>query len=102
MELVVNNAEKKQINAAFMGKFTFSDSGTFRDFLGQVSALAPEQVELELANLSYVDSAALGMLLLLRDAAEKCGAKVVLKSPKGQVEKLLRLSRFDQIFSIAA
>ncbi len=90
------------VSARLSGEFTFSDTGKFKDLLDKVEKNAPPSVDVDLSKVSFVDSAALGMLLLLKDAAGKHQASVTLRGASGQVEKLLRMSRFDQIFSLAA
>lgn len=52
------------------------------------------------AGVSFMDSAALGMLLLLRDWAVRKGAAVTLAHPQGQVKKLFAVSRFNDLFRI--
>ncbi len=99
MELTITS-KKPVFCAEISGKFTFADTATFKDVLSEVEKAAPASVELDLAALTFVDSAALGMFLLLKDAAGKHDAKVTLKGANGQVEKLLKMSRFDQIFQL--
>lgn len=101
MELFIRSDESG-VRAELSGKFTFSNTVQFKELLDRVEKEAPPAVEVDLTKISFVDSAALGMLLLLKDAATKHAAPVTLKGANGQVEKLLRMSRFDQIFSIAA
>jgi anti-sigma B factor antagonist len=52
----------------------------------------------DMAHLEYMDSAGLGMLLTLRDQAEKAGLKVGIRAAQGDVKELLRLSCFDTLF----
>lgn len=101
MELTIAS-ENKKLTAELSGKFTFSHTSVFKELLDRVEKDAPTAIEVNLTQLTFVDSAALGMLLLLKDAASKHNANVVLKGASGQVEKLLKMSRFDQIFSLAA
>jgi anti-sigma B factor antagonist len=55
-------------------------------------------VVVDMASLEYMDSAGLGMLLTLRDQAEKAGLKVSIRGAQGDVKELLRLSCFDTLF----
>ena len=48
----------------------------------------------------YVLSAALGMLLVAREHKSASGRDVVLRGARGQVGKLIGLTRFDQMFVI--
>ena len=55
---------------------------------------------IELSQVEFVDSAALGILLLARDEAEKSSTKLVLKSPQGQVKRMFEISKFHDLFNI--
>lgn len=57
-----------------------------------------KSVVIDMAGLEYMDSAGLGMLLTLRDQAEKAHLKVSIRQPQGDVKELLRLSCFDTLF----
>lgn len=84
------------------GRFTFSDNQKFKSILDMVRA--PDRpvhtVDLDLSKLEFVDSAALGMLLLLKDECATRNISLTLLNPRGQVEKMFELSRFQTIFNI--
>ncbi len=86
--------------ALMQGRFTFTDNETFRQMLDELTKPGISQIILDVAGIDYIDSAALGMFLLLRDAASKKHISVTLKSPQGQVKKIFDVSRFDQLFKI--
>lgn len=81
-------------------QFTFSDNARFRDFLEAIKAAPPAKLVLDMSDLDYVDSAALGMLLLLRDTLMPNNTHITLKGAKDQVKKILELSRFDDLFTL--
>ena len=82
------------------GKFTFSDHQTFKQFIGMLPEGSFRQFALSMENLVFVDSAALGILLLLRDECERAGVTLVLKNPVGQVKKMFEISRFYDLFTV--
>lgn len=49
----------------------------------------------------FIDSAALTKLLLLREKAHKVKSDLILSNPQGQVMRMLEISRFNELFSIA-
>ena len=53
-----------------------------------------------MAQVNFVDSAALGMLLLARDEAEKYRKQLVLRGAAGQVKKMFDMARFNMLFSL--
>jgi anti-anti-sigma factor len=80
-------------------QLTFTDRSSFDGLIPQLLRSA-KTVVVDLKNLDYMDSAGLGMLLTLRDKADKAGTSVVLRQPKGDVKELLKLSCFDTLFTI--
>lgn len=85
---------------ALIGNFTFSDNGKFREIAQNIDSSKPKSLVADLSRLEFIDSAALGMLLLLNDKASRDGFKITLVGAKGQVKKMLQLSNFGQIFTI--
>lgn len=51
--------------------------------------------------VDYVDSAALGMLLLLRDHAGE-GRRVTLRNARGQPREVLLMAKFDRMVQLEA
>lgn len=86
------------------GRFTFSAHATFRDVLvGHVEAMSSGgRVTFDLAGVEFVDSAALGMLLLAREAARRRSGAITIRGASGQVRRMLDVSRFDTLFTIEA
>ncbi|MBN8531956.1 MAG: STAS domain-containing protein [Alphaproteobacteria bacterium] len=82
------------------GRFTFSDNPEFREVIQMISSGQVSQMMLDISRLDFVDSAALGMLLLARDEAEKHRIRLTLSEPVGQVKKIFNVVRFDELFTI--
>ncbi|PIR39300.1 MAG: hypothetical protein COV35_01935 [Alphaproteobacteria bacterium CG11_big_fil_rev_8_21_14_0_20_39_49] len=53
------------------GKFTFADHKNFKDVIGVFNDNKLSRIEINLDQVEFVDSAALGLLLLVRDEAKK-------------------------------
>lgn len=79
---------------------TFSDRVAFESVLDRLIAPGAGTVTVDLEQLDYMDSAGLGMLVTLRGRAEKGGARVVLRKPRGDVKELLALACFETLFTI--
>lgn len=93
----------KQANHCQMhlkGNFTFNDNHKFREIVNIMQNDDPKSVTLDMGDLEFIDSAALGMLLLLKDEAGKTNTQISLTGANGQIKKMLQLSNFDQIFTI--
>lgn len=78
----------------------FADRDVFDTVIDKLMARQRPRVTVELSSLDYMDSAGLGMLLTLRDRAERAGAEVVLRRPCAEVRELLVLACFDTLFTI--
>jgi anti-anti-sigma factor len=87
---------------ALSGRFTFSIRNAFRDVLtNQVETMNTGGcVVFDLAAVEFVDSAALGMLLLARKAAQTRSGSIAIRGASGQVRRMLDVSRFDSLFTI--
>ena len=85
------------------GRFDFGSHRGFResyDPLLQNSAL--KEIELNMAGVEYMDSSALGMLLMLRDRAKAVNKEVVLSKPNDTVMQILEIANFPKLFRIVA
>jgi anti-anti-sigma factor len=60
---------------------------------------AIREVEVDFRLTSYIDSAALGMLLMLRSCAEAAGKSVALINANGTVRDILEIAHFETLFA---
>ena len=88
MELVIKEPDQGKLSVHISGEFTFSDNSKFREMLEQVSLKKPGMVSVDMAETDFIDSAGLGMLLLLKEKADQLSAEV----------EILKLSRFQDLF----
>lgn len=82
------------------GKFVFSDHIEFKNIIQEFDRDDIHGVRLNLGDVEFIDSAALGLLLMAKDKSDKSSKQIVLEKPAGQVAKMFAISRFDEIFSI--
>jgi HptB-dependent secretion and biofilm anti anti-sigma factor len=76
------------------GRFDFS---CFRDFHQAITDGAGDWI-VDLSDVDYVDSSALGMLLLLRDRVGGDGKRIRLRGAHGQPHDVLKVAKFDVLF----
>ncbi|MDX1975829.1 MAG: STAS domain-containing protein [Rickettsiales bacterium] len=99
MEMTLNKSDDSlQIN--LQGQFTFEDNQRFKAILEHSQLSHTKQIALDFSKVDFIDSAGLGMLLLLRDSCLNNHVSVILKHAKGQVQKIFAISKFDQLFDI--
>lgn len=94
--------DQRGCEATIVGKFTFADNNRFRDILPMLDTVKQQSLTFNLSRCTYIDSAALGMLLIAKEHAGKNEVRIILKGATGQVLQILQLSCFDQMFEIAA
>jgi len=80
-------------------RFDFSLHQQFRDaYTGHEEAKTVFIVEL--SKTEYMDSSALGMILLLKDHAEKHSSTVIIRKPNASVNKILEIAQFHRLLPI--
>ncbi len=82
------------------GKFDFSAHQEFRNSYESLSP-KPESYVIDMRDTTYLDSSALGMLLLLRDYAGGENSKIKLVNCASEAKKILSISNFEQLFEIS-
>jgi anti-anti-sigma factor len=85
---------------ALQGAFTFRDHHSFRALLDLLNASRGRHHVLDLSQLEFLDSAALGMLLIADDEARGAGWTMTLRRPSSQIARLMELASMDQLFTI--
>lgn len=83
------------------GRFDFDVHRAFREaFKTALAANDVREVEIDLSGVTYMDSSALGMLLLSRENASTVGKTVALARPTEAVRKILDVANFQKLFTI--
>jgi anti-anti-sigma factor len=80
----------------------FKDHQEFRRLLSEVVERKPSRVKVDLSALSMVDSAGLGLLVILNERIKQGGGAVTLTRPNEDVKRLLAIVEFDKLFAIQA
>lgn len=83
------------------GRFDFN---THREFRGAYEPLVGDStirtVVVDLSGVDYLDSSALGMLLMLRDKLGGANKEVALAGVRGNVKQVLDIANFSKLFPI--
>lgn len=82
------------------GQFTFTDHQKFRRIIEDVRERKSESVKMDFTAVDFIDSAGLGMLLLLREECHNLHIALSLHGAHGQVEKIFMISKFDELFRL--
>ena len=100
MEIKVSTAGSVA-NLYMSGRFDFSAHRAFRDAYDPIlKQTGITSLEINLSEVAYMDSSALGMLLLLHERAEASGIKIVLSRASSTVMQILDIANFGKLFTI--
>lgn len=97
---VIKDGSKAVIKLS--GRFDFN---THRDFRAVADPLMADDsarsIVIDFGSVDYLDSSALGMLLMLRDKAGGAGKEVELTGVRGNVKQVLDIANFSKLFKIS-
>jgi len=97
---ILNESGKVTIKLA--GRFDFN---THREFRAAYEPLIVDSdvrsVVVDFAGVDYLDSSALGMLLMLRDKLGGANKEVALTGVRGNVKQVLDIANFGKLFQIS-
>jgi len=83
------------------GRFDFNVQRDFKNaYDPQLSNPNVSAIEINLAGVDYLDSSALGMLLMLRERANSAGKNLKLCKPGSGVSQILGIANFSKLFTI--
>ncbi len=91
--------DKQEAAIKVIGRFDF---GCHQEFKHAYSQFDPKsaRITVDLSGTDYLDSAALGMLLVLRERAGGDESDITLKGCSADIQKILDVSRFAELFNI--
>ena len=92
--------DKKKLTSSVKGRFDFAKHQEFRQSYEKLNT-RPDAIVVDLKDATYLDSSALGMLLLLRDHAGGDDSDVRVINSNSDVRKILAISNFDKLFDIS-
>jgi len=93
------SANNKDVLITVSDRFDFSQYKVFRESYCDCSA-AGTQFHLDLSSANYMDSSALGMLLLLKEHADKIQGKIIIEKPNDSINKVLEIAQFHHLMEI--
>jgi anti-anti-sigma factor len=92
--------EGQKLTISIKGRFDFGSHEDFRKSYERLNT-KPEAIVVDLKEATYLDSSALGMLLLLRDHAGGDSSDIRVVNSSSDVKKILAISNFDKLFDIS-
>jgi anti-anti-sigma factor len=100
MDIELSTTEEAAL-VRLSGRFDFTTRNQFLARLDEATQSATTlEVKVDLGRVDYIDSSALGMLLMLRDKAKKHDKTVALLNARGQVREVIGIAQFDRLFPV--
>ncbi|WP_286235705.1 STAS domain-containing protein [Thalassotalea sediminis] len=93
------SADNKTITISIDDRFDFSLHQQFKEAYVDANESGTSFI-LDLSGTSYMDSSALGMILLLKDHAEKVTGQLKIVNPNEAVNKILEIAQFHRLMTI--
>ncbi|MCF6202616.1 MAG: STAS domain-containing protein [Methylococcaceae bacterium] len=91
------DSASKTLEINISGRFDFDLHQDFRKATDEVGS-GVNSIIINMLKVDYLDSSALGMLLILKDKMGNAKDAVKIKNMKGEVKKILEIANFDKIF----
>ena len=72
-----------------------------RDIDFAVREFQPEELVLDFAEVGFMDSSGIGLVMGRYKLMKETGGKVIVKNPQNQIKKVMRLSGIDNLAAIS-
>ncbi|MCB1828861.1 MAG: STAS domain-containing protein [Chromatiaceae bacterium] len=89
----------RTLSITVKGRFDFSLHRLFRDVYRNVDAQV-FHYQIDLSQVDFIDSAALGMLLVFRERIGGDSSRVKITGCRNDVKKIMEVSNFHKMFEI--
>lgn len=92
------NINNKAANVQLRGQLSYDTKDVFQEIMGELEAESVSRINFNMNQVDFIDSAGLGMLLLLKDRF--ADASISISGAKDQVNQIITLTKLDKIFNI--
>lgn len=96
---VDSRVEFDELTIKIAGRFDFDTHLNMREATNLVGE-SIKKVVVDLSMTDYLDSSALGMLLVLRDKVSNDQDAIIIQGARPEVKKILQIANFDKLFKI--
>jgi anti-anti-sigma factor len=93
------SGDGKELVISINERFDFSLHQQFRDAYNNLTTQELTYI-LDLSQTEYMDSSALGMILLLKDHVQLHAGQLIISKPSDTVRKILEIAQFQRLMTI--
>jgi len=95
------SANGKDITIKITGRFDFAVQNEFRDCYHGIDSDDGASFTIDMNKASYMDSSALGMLLMMREHLGGNSANITISNSSADISNILTVANFQSLFKIA-
>ncbi len=88
------------VEVRLSGRLEFTDHDRLPEIVALLNEQGARRMVLDMSDLNFIDSAGLGMLLILQDEAEQRNIKLIVQKAGGDVRRSIELARLNEIITI--
>lgn len=88
------------VEVRLSGRLEFTDHDQLRDVVAILDGQRARRFIVDLSALEFIDSAGLGMLLILQEEAEQRSITMTVRGLTGDVKRSIDLARIGEIITI--
>ena len=82
------------------GRLTYNDHNEMRNVIQFIKENKAKRVVIDMAKLTFIDSAAIGILLIMSEEIHNLNGTVTIENPIGQVARVLTAAMILDLFQI--
>jgi len=98
---VTTRVEKNRGTLALTGRFDFIVHRDFREAYERLFGSRIAALDIDLRDVTHLDSSALGMLLLVRERADQVKCTLALVNCPPAVRRVFEIANFQKLFAIS-
>lgn len=99
---ITHNTKDNKLILRLSGRFDFRARHVFQTAMEEIKKTTPREIILNLTQVSFIDSAALGLMALSYEKLNSANQRLILVASQGYVLKVLELANFQKKMSIVA
>lgn len=99
MEFQARN-EQDAVEVRLTGRLEFTDHDRLREIVDLLDRPGLRRFVIDVSELVFIDSAGLGMLLILQEEAEQRNIRMVVRGPRDDVKRSIDLARIGEIIAV--
>lgn len=100
MEFRTSSSRQDSLEVQLTGRLEFTDHDKVPQIVQLLDNPGLRRVVVDVSLLEFIDSAGLGMLLILQEEAEERNIRLVVRGPQGDVRRSIELAKLNEIIAV--